>query len=237
MTGKRILLLEDDEKWADEIKTSIRKYKADLSIEIDWAEDCMDGMKKLMDNDYDLLIADIVIDREPKGLCLIRACAKLNRIVPAIIVSGLISLDQALESVRDYNVDPRDVFLKRNLNKVQLLFRVFEKLKENIDRDLGTTELDSKVINEPTDIPPMPSNEPPNDTAGDAKMMDTMKWILFWVFISLFVIIVAGTLGILFFDFGKPTPEERSLLVKVFVAEVGVCVPALFYSVFNINKK
>ncbi|PAJ71631.1 hypothetical protein CJF42_25685 [Pseudoalteromonas sp. NBT06-2] len=70
--------------------------------------------------------------------------------------------------------------------------------------------------------------------------MDTsnekMKWILFWVFISLFILAVLGTLSVVFFGTGSPTETEREWLVKGLILEVAACVIALFYSIFGIKK-
>lgn len=63
-----------------------------------------------------------------------------------------------------------------------------------------------------------------------------MRLVMFWVFISLFVIVVLATLSLIFFGLGSPTPEERSLLFKVFIGEVGAAVVALFYSLFGLRK-
>jgi hypothetical protein len=64
-----------------------------------------------------------------------------------------------------------------------------------------------------------------------------MKWILFWTFLILFVLMVLGTLCMVFFGFGSPTENERELMVKGLIGEVAACIIALFYSIFGINKK
>jgi hypothetical protein len=63
-----------------------------------------------------------------------------------------------------------------------------------------------------------------------------MKWILFWVFISLFVLAVLGTFSVVFFGMGTPTEAERDWLVKGLILEVAACVIALFYSIFGLKK-
>jgi len=64
-----------------------------------------------------------------------------------------------------------------------------------------------------------------------------MKWILFYVVVSIFVVIVALTIAKVWFDFGSPSPAERSVLFKVFIGEVGLTVLALFKVLFNLKKK
>jgi hypothetical protein len=65
---------------------------------------------------------------------------------------------------------------------------------------------------------------------------EKMKWILFWVFISLFVLAVLGTLSVVFLGMGSPTETEREWLVKGLILEVAACVIALFYSIFGLKK-
>ena len=62
---------------------------------------------------------------------------------------------------------------------------------------------------------------------------DRMRWILFTIFVSLFVLIVFLTIATVFFGFGQPTEKERALLLTTFVVELGVAVAALFYSFFG----
>lgn len=65
---------------------------------------------------------------------------------------------------------------------------------------------------------------------------EKMKWILFFVFVTLFVLGVLGTLSVVFLGFGSPTDTEREWLVKGLVLEVAACVIALFYSIFGLKK-
>lgn len=69
------------------------------------------------------------------------------------------------------------------------------------------------------------------------KQDTQMKWILFWVFLILFIVMVLGTLGIVFFDFGAPTENERELMVYGLILEVAACVVALFHSIFRLKKE
>jgi len=63
-----------------------------------------------------------------------------------------------------------------------------------------------------------------------------MRWILFWVITSLFVLVVAATLGIMFLGGGNLNGQERSILFNSFIVEIGVAVFALFYSIFGLRK-
>ena len=65
---------------------------------------------------------------------------------------------------------------------------------------------------------------------------DVMRWILFWVFTALFVVIVTGTLLAVFLGWGKLQGDERAYLFKVFLLEIGAAVVALFYSIFGLKQ-
>lgn len=69
------------------------------------------------------------------------------------------------------------------------------------------------------------------------KQTRRMRNVLFCIFLLFFVVIVAGTIATVFLDFGKPTPEERAVLFKVFMVEIGIAVLALFKILFGLKKK
>jgi hypothetical protein len=74
-------------------------------------------------------------------------------------------------------------------------------------------------------------------TRAEIKQNKRMKWILFYIFVTIFVIIVAGTIMVVFFGYGKPTEVEREILFKVFIGEIGIAVLALFKLLFGLKKK
>jgi hypothetical protein len=69
-----------------------------------------------------------------------------------------------------------------------------------------------------------------------SNQQNQMKWVLFWVFLAFFMLMVLGTLGMVFFDFGSPTESERELMVKGLIVEIAACIFALFYSIFGLKK-
>ena len=74
-------------------------------------------------------------------------------------------------------------------------------------------------------------------TQAERKQNKRMKWILFYIFITIFVVIVAGTIMVVFFGYGEPRPEEREILFKVFIGEIGIAVLALFKVLFGLKRK
>jgi hypothetical protein len=70
----------------------------------------------------------------------------------------------------------------------------------------------------------------------DQNQQSKMKWILFYVFVSLFVIIVILTIASVFFNMGKLSDDMRKTLSTAFILEIGGAVVALFYSMFNLRR-
>ncbi len=70
----------------------------------------------------------------------------------------------------------------------------------------------------------------------DTSQAFKMRWILFWVLVTLYVVIVIATLLVVFAGIGRPEQQERSLLFKLFIGEIGVTVIALFYALFGIKR-
>lgn len=63
-----------------------------------------------------------------------------------------------------------------------------------------------------------------------------MKWILFWVFISFYVIITILTIFALFFELGNLAEDYKTSLFTTFLIETGVGIITLFYSLFGLNR-
>lgn len=66
---------------------------------------------------------------------------------------------------------------------------------------------------------------------------EQMRWILFWVFVSIFAIVSLLTILAVFFGLGAPSEEERKTLLYAFIVESGAAVIALFYSLFSLKGK
>lgn len=73
--------------------------------------------------------------------------------------------------------------------------------------------------------------------AAKARQSLWMRAVFFWVFIGLFVAVCTCTMLAVFAGVGDPTEDERSLLFKGFIVEVGVVVIALFARMFGLTEK
>jgi hypothetical protein len=65
----------------------------------------------------------------------------------------------------------------------------------------------------------------------------TMRWIVFYVFMVLYVALMVFTILAVFFNIFELPEEQEKVLFYAFIIEIGVAVVALFYSLFEINRK
>jgi uncharacterized membrane protein YqhA len=65
----------------------------------------------------------------------------------------------------------------------------------------------------------------------------TMRWIIFYVFMVLYVTLMVFTILAVFFNTFELPEEQEEVLFYAFITEIGVAVIALFYSLFEINRK
>ncbi|MCX4813417.1 DUF1045 domain-containing protein [Streptomyces sp. NBC_01239] len=66
---------------------------------------------------------------------------------------------------------------------------------------------------------------------------ERMRWILFIVFVSLFALIAGATTYVVFFGGGGWSNSDKSLIIKLFIGEIGISVLALFYALFNLKQE
>lgn len=69
-----------------------------------------------------------------------------------------------------------------------------------------------------------------------SSQSDRMRWYLFWVFVSLFVVVSFLTILSLFFGIGNLNERHEGKLVTAFVLEVGGAIAGLFYSLFALKR-
>jgi hypothetical protein len=70
----------------------------------------------------------------------------------------------------------------------------------------------------------------------DRLALRRMRWVLFATFLGLFITISGATIWTVFFSGDGLDAEDRSLLIRVFLGEVGLAVVALFYAIFNLRR-
>ncbi len=72
---------------------------------------------------------------------------------------------------------------------------------------------------------------------SEKKQTRRMRWILFYVVVSIFVVLAIYAILVVCFHIGNPKPSVRDFLFNVFIGEVVITVMALFYKLFNLKKK
>lgn len=65
----------------------------------------------------------------------------------------------------------------------------------------------------------------------------TMRWIIFYVFLVLYVTLVVFTILAVFFNVFELPEGQEEVLFYAFITEIGAAIVALFYSLFEINRK
>lgn len=126
----KILLIEDEAA----IRRVLTKIltEENKSYEVIEAGDGLEGMEKIKDNDYDLVLCDIKMPKMD-GVEVLEAVKKIKPEVPVVMISGHGDLDTAVNTMRlgafDYISKPPD--LNRLLNTVRNALDRKELMVEN----------------------------------------------------------------------------------------------------------
>jgi two-component system, NtrC family, nitrogen regulation response regulator NtrX len=114
----RILIIED-EAAIRRVLTKILSEESDTYI-VEDAEDGVQGLEKIKNNDYDLVLCDIKMPKMD-GVELLEAVKKIKPEIPMVMISGHGDMETAIQTMRlgafDYISKPPD--LNRLLNTVR----------------------------------------------------------------------------------------------------------------------
>ncbi len=114
----KILIIEDEAA----IRRVLNKILSEenKNYQVEEAEDGLEGMEKIKDNDYDLVLCDIKMPKMD-GVEVLEATKKIKPEIPVVMISGHGDLDTAVNTMRlgafDYISKPPD--LNRLLNTVR----------------------------------------------------------------------------------------------------------------------
>lgn len=115
---QKILIIED-EAAIRRVLTKILSEEND-SYKVDEAEDGLQGLEKIKNNDYDLVLCDIKMPKMD-GVELLEAVKKIKPEIPMVMISGHGDMETAIQTMRlgafDYISKPPD--LNRLLNTVR----------------------------------------------------------------------------------------------------------------------
>jgi two-component system, OmpR family, response regulator len=134
----RLLLIEDDEETADEIKAEL----SDRGFDVDWAATGIEGLDKARSGDVEAIIVDRLLPGMD-GLTIIEALRQENRRTPVLVLSALGAVDDRVRGLRAGGDD----YLTKPYATVELVARIEALLRRPVEsRDtvlrVGPLELD-----------------------------------------------------------------------------------------------
>ncbi len=125
----KILIIEDEEV----IQRVLKKILESEGYEIDSAYNGVEGIKKIKENDYDVVLCDIKMPKKD-GIEVLEESKKIKPDLPFVMISGHGDLPTAVESMRkgayDYIQKPPD--LNRLLTSLRNAQKLGTLVKENI---------------------------------------------------------------------------------------------------------
>jgi DNA-binding response OmpR family regulator len=139
----KILLIEDDEK----IAKNIKKYLKKEGFRVDWAKDGEEGFYLAQNNNYDVLVVDWMLPKM-SGIDVIKKLREKDILTPAIILTAKSDIEDKVEGLNvadDYLTKPFD--FEELVARIKALFRRSKNIKENILK-VGDLELnpDTKEV-------------------------------------------------------------------------------------------
>ena len=135
-TGKRILIVDDEEGMREYLTVALEKE----GYQIDTAGDGAEAFAKFENGSYDLVIEDLKMPRMG-GIDLLRRIKETDRQVPVIIMTAFSTWDSAVEAMRlgayDYVKKPFDNYeiksvIRRALELVERLRRAKKENREMV---------------------------------------------------------------------------------------------------------
>ncbi len=121
MTGKRLLVIDDDERIRGSIK---RQLKGVEGLEVDLEGDPWEGLRRLGRQAYDLVLCDVKM-KPVSGLEILSRIRHLHPSVPVVILTGFVD-DQIIEAAQ--RMGARELLIKPVRR---------EQLAETVTRILG----------------------------------------------------------------------------------------------------
>jgi DNA-binding response OmpR family regulator len=139
----KVLLIEDDEK----IAKNIREYLKKEGFRVDWAKDGEEGFYLAQNNAYDILVVDWMLPKM-SGIEVIKKLREKDILTPALILTAKSDIEDKVEGLNvadDYLTKPFD--FEELVARIKALFRRSKNIKENILK-VGDLELnpDTKEV-------------------------------------------------------------------------------------------
>ena len=129
-SGARILVIDDEEI----IHTSLRRLLGRQGHEVDAVLRARDALKRLDDNEYDLLISDLMMP-EMNGIQLLEALRERGLDVPVLMITGYPTIRTAVQALRLGAVD----YLAKPFTRKELLGPVSRALRRIASAEADTS--------------------------------------------------------------------------------------------------
>ncbi len=114
----RILLVEDDPKWAKLVNAYIAAINGEKTLgvlELDWVETLEATLAKVAKNSYDLIFLDLMLPDSQGINTLESVWAKVSKVQSPVVVMSNMDSGGIMDRVRE--VTGRDILLKKNISK------------------------------------------------------------------------------------------------------------------------
>ncbi len=131
-----ILLIDDNEAYCEQIKKTLALRKIDLEYE----SDAQKALERVIHEPWEVILLDIVLNQDLHGLELLQMIKKERPGVPVIMVSGVATMDSALEALEkgafDYLEKPIEVERMITTIKHAQEFKHLQELSETLINEM-----------------------------------------------------------------------------------------------------
>lgn len=150
-----ILLIDDNEAYCEQIKKTLALRKIDL----DYESDAQKALERAVHEPWEVILLDIVLNQDLHGLELLQMIKKAKPTVPVIMVSGVATMDSALEALEkgafDYLEKPieveRMITTIKHAQEYKHLRELSESLINEMYQSLATESL-GKTLKKALDV-------------------------------------------------------------------------------------
>ena len=106
MTGKRLLFVDDENAIRETLSIILRRYGFIVTLAASVAQ----ALEEIEEQQFDILLCDLNIERESDGYEVIRAMQKTHPNCATIVLTGVPAVESAIEGIRlgidDYLIKP-----------------------------------------------------------------------------------------------------------------------------------
>ncbi len=145
----KILLIDDNEAYCEQIQKSLELK----NFSIEFETDAHQGLKRALEEDWDVVLVDMVLGPQTDGLALLKEIKKQKSELPVILISGSSVLDSIADSINagafDYLEKPIDlerliISLKHAL-QLRTVSRLNQRLIKELQQSLSSFGLGSAL--------------------------------------------------------------------------------------------